>query len=36
MEYSTLPQRLLDAIDRYHSPSAQMYKTGGRWESIPA
>ena len=36
MEYSTLPQRLLDAIDRYHSPSAQMYKAGGRWESIPA
>ena len=36
MEYSTLPQRLLDAIDRYHSPSAQMFKAGGRWESIPA
>ena len=36
MEYSTLPRRLLDAVDRYHSPSAQMYKAGGRWESIPA
>ena len=36
MEYSTLPQRLLDAIDRYHSASAQMYRAGGRWESIPA
>ncbi len=36
MEYSTLPRRLLDAVDRYHSPSAQMYKAGGRWESIPS
>jgi long-chain acyl-CoA synthetase len=34
--YPTLPQRLLDAVDRYHSPRAQLYKTGGQWESISA
>ena len=36
MEYPTLPQRLLDAVDRYACPRAQIHKAGGRWESIPA
>ena len=36
MEYPTLPQRLLDAVDRYACPRAQMRKAGGQWESIPA
>jgi long-chain acyl-CoA synthetase len=36
MEYSTLPQRLLDAVGAYNSPRAQMYKMDDRWEPIPA
>ena len=48
MEYPTLPQRLLDAVDRYACPRAQMHRVravlaarskqnaGGRWESISA
>jgi len=35
-EYPTLPQRLLDSLDRYKCPRAQIYKAGGRWQSIPA
>src|ERR1700683_4688204 len=40
-EYPTLPQRLLDAVDRYRSPRAQMYKSqthkpGDRWENVSA
>ena len=36
MEYPTLPQRLLEAIDRYNSPRAQIYKAGSQWEDITA
>ena len=35
-QYPTLPQRLLDAVDRYACPRAQIHKAGGRWESISA
>jgi long-chain acyl-CoA synthetase len=47
-EYPTLPQRLLDAVDRYPCPRAQMHRVravlaardqqdaGGRWESVSA
>lgn len=33
-EYPTLPQRLLEAIERYASPRAQLYKQGGQWLPI--
>jgi long-chain acyl-CoA synthetase len=33
-EYPTLPQRLLQAVDRYPSPSAQLYKQQGQWLPI--
>jgi long-chain acyl-CoA synthetase len=33
-EYPTLPQRLLESIDRYRSPSAQFYKQQGQWLPI--
>jgi len=33
-EYPTLPQRLLESVDRYPSPSAQLYKQQGRWLPI--
>ena len=33
-EYPTLPQRLLESIDRYASPRAQLYKQGGQWQPI--
>ena len=36
MEYPTLPQRLLSAVDCFACPQAQIYKAGDRWESIPA
>jgi long-chain acyl-CoA synthetase len=36
MEYPTLPQRLLEAIYRYDSPRAQIYKAGSQWEDISA
>jgi long-chain acyl-CoA synthetase len=36
MAYPTLTQRLLEAVDRYRHPRAQMYKVGDRWEAIPA
>src|SRR5437588_3126703 len=35
-DYLTLPGRLLQAIDRYASPRAQMYRQDGQWRSIPA
>src|SRR5438105_14717250 len=35
-DYLTLPGRLLQAIDRYASPRAQMYRQDGQWLSIPA
>ena len=35
-QYPTLPQRLLEAVDRHPSPRAQMFKAGGRWESVAA
>ena len=34
--YPTLPGRLLEAIDRYASPRAQMHKQDGQWLPIPA
>jgi long-chain acyl-CoA synthetase len=33
-EYPTLPQRLLEAIDRSASPRAQLCKQGGQWLPI--
>ena len=36
MEYPTLPQRFLEAVDRYDSPRMQIHKVAGRWEDIPA
>ena len=36
MEYPTLPQRLLESVDRYHSPRAQIYKAGSQWQDISA
>jgi long-chain acyl-CoA synthetase len=33
-EYPTLPQRLLEAIDRFASPRAQLHKQGGQWLPI--
>lgn len=33
-EYPTLPQRLLESIDRHAGPRAQLYKTGGQWRPI--
>jgi long-chain acyl-CoA synthetase len=35
-DYPTLPRRLLEAIDRYASPRAQIHKQDGQWVSIPA
>ena len=34
VEYPTLPQRLLEAIDRFSSPRSQLYKQGGQWVPI--
>src|SRR5579872_3058957 len=34
--YPTLPGRLLEAIDRYASPRAQIHKQDGQWLPIPA
>ncbi|MBI3670052.1 MAG: long-chain fatty acid--CoA ligase [Acidobacteria bacterium] len=36
MGYPSLTQCLLEAVDRYRSPHAQMYKTDGQWQSISA
>ena len=36
MGYSTLPQRLLDSVDRVNSPRAQIHKVGGQWKDIAA
>lgn len=36
MAYPSLTQRLLEAVDRYNCPQAQMYKVGNRWESFSA
>jgi long-chain acyl-CoA synthetase len=33
-EYPTLPQRLLEAVDRFASPRAQLHKQGGQWLPI--
>ena len=33
-EYPTLPQRLLESIDRYASPRAQIHKQEGQWLPI--
>jgi long-chain acyl-CoA synthetase len=33
-EYPTLPQRLLESIDRYPSPNAQLHKQQGQWLPI--
>ncbi len=35
-DYPTLPQRLLEAIDRYASPRAQMHRKNGQWLPISA
>ncbi|HYT07245.1 MAG TPA: long-chain fatty acid--CoA ligase, partial [Rugosimonospora sp.] len=35
-DYPTLPGRLLQAIDRYASPRAQIHKQGGQWLPITA
>jgi long-chain acyl-CoA synthetase len=34
MSYSSLPARFLHAVDEYPSPRAQMFRSGGHWESI--
>jgi long-chain acyl-CoA synthetase len=36
MPYPTLPRRFLDAVDKFHSPRAQMYRTANGWEEISA
>ncbi|HYB61103.1 MAG TPA: long-chain fatty acid--CoA ligase [Methylomirabilota bacterium] len=36
MPYPTLPRRFLDAVDKFHSPRAQMYRTENGWEEVPA
>ncbi|HEX2711477.1 MAG TPA: AMP-binding protein, partial [Candidatus Acidoferrales bacterium] len=36
MNYPSLTERLLEAVDRYQCPRAQMRKVGNRWEAIPA
>ena len=36
MDYPSLTERLLEAVDRYRCPRAQMHKAGNRWEAIPA
>jgi long-chain acyl-CoA synthetase len=36
MGYPSLTERLLEGLDRYQCPRAQMYKAGDRWESISA
>jgi long-chain acyl-CoA synthetase len=35
-DYPSLPRRLLQAIDRYASPRAQIYRQDGLWLPIPA
>ena len=34
--YPTVPGRLLQGIDRYASPRAQMYKEGAEWQAFTA
>jgi long-chain acyl-CoA synthetase len=35
-DYPVLPRRLLEAMDRYASPRAQIHKQDGQWLPIPA
>jgi len=35
-KYPTLPQRLLDAVERNPAPRAQMHRVNGQWEGIAA
>jgi long-chain acyl-CoA synthetase len=36
MEYPTLPQRLLDAVERHQCARAQIYKMGAQWQANSA
>src|SRR5713226_7125696 len=36
MPYPSLTRKLLDAVDRFRQPQAQMFKAGERWEAISA
>lgn len=36
MAYAPLPQRFLEAVDRYANPRAQLFKTGGEWQATSA
>ncbi len=36
MEYPSLPQCLVQAVDRFQSSRAQLHKTGGEWKAISA
>lgn len=36
MGYPTLPRRLLDAVERFNNPRAQLFRTENGWEAIPA
>ncbi len=36
MPYPTLPRRFLYAVDKFHSPRAQMYRTADGWQEISA
>ena len=35
-EYSTLPERLIAAVDRAPDSRAQIHKVGDQWKDIPA
>lgn len=36
MAYPSVPQRLVEAVDRFRNPRAQIYKLSDNWESISA
>jgi long-chain acyl-CoA synthetase len=36
MAYLSLPQCFVEAVDRFHNPRAQIFKSGDRWESVSA
>src|SRR5579862_3506707 len=36
MEYPTLPQRLLESVDRHQCARAQIYKMGAQWQANSA
>ncbi len=36
MSYAPLPQRFLEAIERFANPRAQLYKVGGAWQATSA